>query len=127
MKKLKPVKLKSLLLIGALLVISACDKMEDNYQKYLDMNLVYSPRVSNLTAEVGLKQAVLRWENPPGEIAKRILVDFQDDSLRFETMVDSAILENLEIKGYRVSVYTIDEFDNYSVPARIQIFPNGEK
>ncbi len=114
-------------LLAFLLLFAACSKMEDNYQQYLDMNLIYSPKVTHLTATVGLKQAVLRWENPPGDIAKRILVDYQDDSLRFETLVDSVFLDGLEIKGYRVSVYTIDAFNNYSVPAEIQIFPNGEQ
>lgn len=109
------------------MMITACDKMEDNYQKYLDMNLIYSPKVSNLRADVGLRQATLMWDNPQGLIAKKILVDYQDDSIRFETMIDSVFLDSLDIKGYRVRIYTLDEFDNRSVPAEIQIFPNGEQ
>jgi hypothetical protein len=101
--------------------------MDDNYKKYLDIQRVYSPKISNLSAVVGLRTATLKWNNPEGNIAKKILIDYQDDSLKFNTMVDSAFLDNLEIKGYTISVYTLDTFNNYSVPVSIQIFPNGEK
>jgi hypothetical protein len=118
--------IKILIALAAILSISGCSKMDDNYIDYLKMEKVYAPKISNLTAVVGLKTAMLTWDNPEGDIAKKILIDYQDDSLRFETMVDTAVLENLEIKGYDVSVYTIDAFNNYSIPVTIQIFPNGE-
>ena len=118
--------IKILIALAAILNISGCSKMDDNYIDYLKMEKVYAPKISNLTAVVGLKTAMLTWDNPEGDIAKKILIDYQDDSLRFETMVDTAVLENLEIKGYDVSVYTIDAFNNYSIPVTIQIFPNGE-
>lgn len=116
--------LSILILLSTLL---SCDKMEDNYKEYLERNQIYSPRVTNLTADVGLKQALIMWDNPQGNIAKKTLIDYQDSSLMFDTMVDSVFLDSLEIKGYTVSVYTIDEFNNYSVPTQIQIFPNGEQ
>ena len=120
---------KTGILIAVMLTIglTACDKMDDNYKQYLEMNRVYSPRVTNLTATVGLKQALLEWDNPPGDLATKILVDYQDSTLLFEQMVDSVFLDSLEIKGYTISVFTIDKFDNKSIPASIQIFPNGEK
>ena len=118
--------IKILIALAAILTISGCSKMDDNYIDYLKMEKVYAPKISNLTAVVGLKTATLTWDNPEGDIARKILIDYQDDSLRFETMVDTAVLENLEIKGYDVSVYTIDAFNNYSIPVTIQIFPNGE-
>ncbi len=105
----------------------ACDKMEDNYQQYLDLNRVYSPKITDLSATVGLKQATLRWTIPPGDLAKKIIVDYQDDILEFEQMVDSVFLDSLEIKGYIISVFTKDKFNNLSVPTSIQIFPNGEQ
>jgi len=113
----------------AILLFSAfsCEKMEDNYSKYKKKEKIYSPRITNLTAIEGLKTATLNWDNPQGSIAKKILIDFQDDSLMFETMVNTAVLNNLEIKAYTVTVYTLDEFGNRSVPTKIQIFPNGEE
>lgn len=110
-----------------LFTLLSCDKMDDNYKQYLDDEQIYSPKISNLKATVGLKVAMLHWDNPKSDIAKKIVVDFEDGRLEFETMVDSALLEDLDIKGYTVSVYTIDAFNNYSIPTSIQIFPNGEK
>ncbi len=121
---MKNIKLLSILLFT--LLFFACDKMEDNYKQYEDMQRLYSPKITNLTATVGLKTATLEWDNPEGDLAKKIVVDFQDDILKFESLVDSVTLENLEIKGYNISVYTIDAFGNYSIPVSIQIFPNGE-
>jgi len=118
--------IKTVGIILLMITFFACDKMEDNYKQYEDMQRMYSPKISNLSAVVGLKTATLKWDNPQGELAKKILVDYQDDSLRFESLVDSVTIDNLEIKGYDVSVYTIDAFNNYSVPVTIQIFPNGE-
>jgi hypothetical protein len=114
------------ILLASVLFLTSCGKMDDNYRKYLAVEKIYSPKVTNLRAEVGLKTALIRWDNPSGNLAKKILVDWGDDSLKFDHMVDSATLVNLEIKGYTVSVYTMDAFNNYSVPVSIQIFPNGE-
>lgn len=121
---MKNIKLLSILLFT--LLFFACDKMEDNYKEYEDMQKMYSPKITNLTATVGLKTAILKWDNPEGDLAKKIVVDFQDDVLKFESLIDSVMLENLEIKGYNISVYTIDAFNNYSIPVAVQIFPNGE-
>ena len=82
-------RIKTLAVLALIAGIASCDKMEDNYKQYLDRNRVYSPRITNLSAEVGLKQATLRWDNPPGGLASQILVDYQDSSLLFEEMVDS--------------------------------------
>ncbi len=115
-----------LIALLAIAAISGCSKMDDNYDEYLKMNKVYAPKINNLKAVVGLKTATLTWDNPEGDIAKKILIDYQDDSLKFDNMVNTAVLDSLEIKGYDVSVYTIDAFNNYSIPVTIQIFPNGE-
>ena len=113
-----------ILILG--LVLGSCSKMEDNYSHYLEDTKVYSPKISSLTAEQGLKTATLSWENPEGDIAKSIFIDYQDDTVLVESMVDTYTINGLEIKGYTVSVYTIDAYGNYSVPTSIQIFPNGE-
>lgn len=122
--------MKKINIIGIIVIYIAllsCDKMDDNYKKYIEKEKVYSPKVTNLTAVVGLKTATLNWENPKGDIAKKILITYNSDSLKTENMVNTAVLSNLEIKGYKISVFTIDAFNNYSIPTSIQIFPNGEK
>jgi hypothetical protein len=100
--------------------------MEDNYKDYLTNVPVYSPRVTNLTVVSGLKQATLTWKNPQGKIAVRNVLKLQDSTIVMEGLAETYTLTNLEIKGYRVSVYTQDKFNNYSVPATVFIFPNGE-
>ena len=125
---MKQMKIFTVLVV--LLLLSApggCDKMEDNWTTYLDEEKVYSPKVMNLTAEEGLMEATLFWENPSGDIARKILIDYGDSLFTIEEMVDSAQLTGLKIKGYDVSVFTLDRFGNRSVPETIQIFPNGEE
>lgn len=121
-------KIQSLILLFILMGISiACDQMEDNYAQYLEEEKIYSPKVSNLTADVGLREATLHWENPEGDIAKNILITYDTTEMRLEEMVDSIYLGGLELKGYDVSVYTLDAFENLSVPETVIIFPNGEE
>jgi len=119
---------KSIYLLAALLIsiTTGCEKMEDNYMKYVEEERIYPPRVTNLVAYEGLREVSLTWDNPAGNIARKILIDYGDDSLYYENMVDSVHIDSLEIKGYTVSVYTLDAYDNKSVPETITIFPNGE-
>ena len=121
MKKI--VKMTAILLT---LLMSGCDKMEDNYKDYQNNVKTYSPRVTNLTADEGLREATISWTNPDGNIAKKNAICFEDTTIILEPMVETYKLTDLEIKGYDILVYTIDQFDNYSVPATVSIFPNGE-
>lgn len=109
-----------------LFLFTACDKMEDNYAQYLEKERIYPPKVMNLEAFEGLREVSLTWENPAGNLAKKILIDYGDDTLLIESLVDSIHIGNLEIKGYDVSVYTLDQYNNRSVPETTTIFPNGE-
>jgi len=112
--------------IALALLLTNCDKMEDNYTDYLNNVQTYSPRVTNLKALSGLRVATLTWKNPEGNIAIKNCIRFEDSTIILDPMVETYTLTNLEIKGYDISVYTIDKFENYSVPAITSIFPNGE-
>lgn len=115
------------ILLGAIVLFSVgCDQMDYNYSEYLEKEKVYSPKVNNLVAKQALREVTLLWENPPGDIAKHIYIDYQDSTITTETMIDSITLTGLEIKGYEISVYTIDAFNNLSVPETVIAFPNGE-
>lgn len=122
---MKAFKIISIIFISIL--FANCDSMEDNYKGYLSDVQTYSPRVTNLKAVTGLKEATLTWTNPKGSIAVKNVITFQDSTIVLDSMVETYKLTNLEIKGYQVSVYTIDQFKNYSVPATVSIFPNGEE
>ncbi|MEI6555646.1 MAG: DUF4998 domain-containing protein [Paludibacter sp.] len=121
---MKILKIISLLLVS--LLFANCDSMEDNYKDYLKNVQVYSPKVTNLTVINGLKEATLTWKNPQSNIAVKNAILLQDSTIVLDSLVETYKLTNLEIKGYQISVYTIDKFNNYSVPASISIFPNGE-
>jgi hypothetical protein len=70
----------------------------------------------------------LFWENPTGNLAVKIKIEVKDDSIQsfiIDEMVDYYKLENLEIRGYDISVYTIDKYGNLSVPATVSAFPGN--
>ncbi|MDP4240326.1 MAG: DUF4998 domain-containing protein [Bacteroidota bacterium] len=121
--------MKTLKIIGTMMIaflLTNCNSMEDNYKDYLSNVQTYSPRVINLAVVSGLKEATLTWTNPKGNIAVKNVITLQDSTIVLDGLVETYKLTNLEIKGYQVSVYTVDKFNNYSVPATLSIFPNGE-
>jgi hypothetical protein len=118
--------IKIISLIFTVLLFSNCEDMDANYKDYLTNVKVYSPRVTDLTVVSGLKEATLFWKNPLGKIAVKNVIKLQDSIIALDGLTETYKLTDLEIKGYQVSVYTLDKFDNYSVPATISIFPNGE-
>ena len=115
-----------LLLLIALISIQ-CTQMDDNYSSYLDDPAVYSPKVTNLNAISGLREVELMWDNPQGDVAKQIFIDYQDTTITIDSLVEYILITGLEIKGYDISVYTLDAFNNLSIPASISVFPNGEE
>lgn len=114
---------KSILFIFIILNLLACDSMEDNYMVYLKNVKQYSPRVTNLTAITSYKTVVLNWDNPTTEMAKKIRIDIDDSTLVFDELINSYKFENLAVKGYQISVYTIDKYENLSIPTDIYVFP----
>jgi hypothetical protein len=78
--------------------------MEDNYDGYLKNVQLYSPRVTNLEATSGLKEATLSWKNPQGNIAVKNAIFLKDSTIILDGLVETYKLTNLEIKGYQISV-----------------------
>jgi hypothetical protein len=127
-KDLKHYKLKALMAAVVIMngiILSSCETMEDTYKEYV-ITRVYSPKVLNLTAVVGYKTVTLNWDNPKGDIAKKIHITYGDVTVTLEEMVETVTIDELEIIGYDFSVYTVDAQGNLSVPASIYVFPNGE-
>ena len=120
-------KMRTTYLFLLLLGLMSCDKMEDNYTEYLNNERTYSPKVKHLVAETGLREVTLYWQNPEGDLAKKIQIDTGDEQLTFDEMIHTATLSGLEIRGYEISVYTLDAYGNLSVPETVQVFPNGEE
>ncbi len=116
----------TIILVLLAFVLTKCESIDSNYSDYLKNVKQYSPRVTDLTVQSGLKEATLLWKNPQGNIAVKNAILLQDSMIVLDGLTERYKLENLEIKGYAVSVFTVDKFGNYSVPAQTTIFPNGE-
>ncbi len=116
----------TIILVLLAILFAQCENMDDNYSDYLNNVKQYSPRVTNLTVQSGLKEATLSWKNPQGNIAVKNAILLQDSMIVLDGLTEIYKLKNLEIKGYAVSVFTVDKFGNYSVPAQTTLFPNGE-
>lgn len=101
----------------------ACDSMEDNYIDYLKNVKEYSPKIQNLTKKESPHVVELFWNNPEGDLAVKIKIDTGENVVLLDEMVEYYKLENLEIKNYDISIYTIDKYGNLSVPERISAFP----
>lgn len=119
--------LKTALVIMVFIVLGACQKMDYNYEQYLDTEKIYSPCVRNLKAQSLLKEVILTWENPPGNMAKTLVIDYQDSIINTTGMVDSIKITGLDIMGYTITVQTRDEYGNLSVPALVSAFPIGNE
>ncbi len=111
-------------IITVIITVSSCEDMEDTYKEYL-FEKVYSPKVTMLTAIPGYQTVTLHWQNPEGDIVEKIEIRYDDVVLELEELKESVVLTDLEVKGYDLSVYTIDKAGNYSVPVTIYVFPNG--
>jgi hypothetical protein len=119
-------KLIFILLAGCFL--AACDSMDSNYRDYLKDLPQYSPRVTDLRAEIPARgTVVLTWTNPIGDTAVKIRIDTGDNQYETSGMVDTYTLEGLEVKGYTIAVYTLDRYGNLSVPSTVPAFPKPEE
>lgn len=115
---------KLIFLFITVFFLLSCDSMENNYQDYLINIQQYSPKVTNLKFQVPeTGTVVLTWTNPGGDTAVKIKIDTGNKVYETTEMVNTYRLENLEIKGYTVSVYTIDSYGNSSVPTSVSFFP----
>ena len=115
--------------MGIALAFIACDSMDSNYIDYLHNIKVYSPAVINLKHIDSYRTVELMWENPKGDVAQKITITWnvgeKDTAVIIPEMVDYYKIENMEIRGYDIAVFTIDRYDNLSVPARVNAFPSG--
>lgn len=119
-------KLFILILLAEIVqLFAACENMEDTYKEF-QITRIYSPKINNLSAITGYKSVTLNWSNPEGDIAKKIYIVYGEENITIDEMVETVTINNLEIKGYNISVYTIDAHGNKSVPVTVYVFPNGE-
>lgn len=119
---------KSIFIIGILLITMSywgCESMDDNYKQYIE-EYNYSGKIDSLRVYPGFERVVLAWDNPRDQKSKSIKILYGEDSteVTYETLVDSVSIEGLDAgTGYEFIVYTLDQFNNHSVPTFITAFP----
>lgn len=100
----------------------SCDNMDALYIQYLQEQN-YSGKISNLQGQSGTGRVILTWTNPEDQISKKIKIVYGDEMDRhekvFETLVDEASIDGLTSSAYEFTVYTMDAYDNLSVPVSI--------
>lgn len=120
--------IKSLIVAGLLVVFAgnyACDSMDDNFKQYLE-EYNYSGKIDSLRVYPGFERVILAWDNPKDQKSKSIRILYGADStlLSFDTLIDSVSIDGLSAgTGYEFIVYTLDDYNNLSVPTYITAFP----
>jgi hypothetical protein len=116
-------------LIIAAFIFIACDRMEDNYIDYLHNVKVYSPAIVNLRHVDSYRTVELMWDNPQSDIIEKIRISWDigetDTAIVIPQIVDTYIMKDLDIRGYTISVFTIDKYGNLSIPRTVNAFPSG--
>jgi hypothetical protein len=112
---------KIIAIVSALLLLTACGGMDENYKQYLEELPTYSPTVFNLSAvspEPGT--LVLSWDLPSGELAQSVEIVIKESTSASETveigLVSTYTFTGLELQGYEFNIYTKDIFGNRSIP-----------
>ncbi len=108
--------------LAAAVGFSSCDNMDALYIQYLQEQN-YSGKISNLQGQSGTGRVILTWTNPEDQISKKIKIVYGDEMDRhekvFETLVNEASIDGLTSSAYEFTVYTMDAYDNLSVPVSI--------
>ena len=99
---------------------TSCDNMDALYTQYLQEQN-YSGKISNLQGQSGTGRVILTWTNPEDQISKKIKIVYGDDKQErvYDTLVDEASIDGLTASAYEFTVYTMDAYDNLSVPVSI--------
>ncbi len=121
--------LLSLIVLAALL--SSCEDMYKTQQKY-EGEVVYPARFDTIIGHIGFERVELdllkAGRIPSSQIklgkAKKTVIEYDNKVLIIDSLVSWVNITGLTTaKLYRFKVYTIDEFENKSVPQGIALIP----
>jgi hypothetical protein len=122
---------KYLFLIWALAMIYSCKGMYDNVQPYSN-EVVYPAKYDTIVSKVGFERVEIDLMKvgriPSSQISmgksKKTIIEYDSEKIVIDSLVSWVNVTNLkQSKLYRIRVYTIDEFDNKSVPQVIAVIP----
>lgn len=112
-------------------LLSSCSKMYDNIQQYADEQ-VYPAKYDTIVGYVGFERVEIELMKagrvPASAIklgkAKKTIIQYDEQTVTIDSLVSWVNITGLtQPKLYRFSIYTIDEFDNKSVPQEIALIP----
>lgn len=114
--------------------ISSCSKMYDNIQQYADEQ-VYPAKYDTIIGYIGYERVEIELMKagriPSNEIkigkAKKTVVEYDGQKVTIDSLVSWVNITGLtQPKLYRFQIYTIDEYENKSVPQEIALIPYTE-
>ena len=123
-----------LYLLMATVLVTACGKMYDNIEQYAG-EIVYPGKFDTISAKIGFERVELDLVKagriPSSQMnlgkSKKTVVEYEDKKIVIDSLVSWVNITGLtQSKLYRIKVYTIDEFDNQSVPQEIGVIPYTE-
>lgn len=123
------------ILIASFIVLAAflgsCDGMYENLEKYSG-EIVYPAKFDTIAGHIGFERVEIDLMQagriPSGQIkmgkAKKTIVEYDDKVVVIDSLVSWLNITGLtQSKLYRFHVYTIDEYENKSVPQEIALIP----
>ena len=120
-----------LFITGLLVFIYSCKGMHDNIEPYAD-EVVYPAKYDTIVSKIGFERVELDLMKagriPSNQISmgksKKTIIEYDNQKIVIDSLVSWVNVTNLtQSKLYRIKVYTIDEFENKSVPQVIAVIP----
>src|SRR5690606_34028079 len=115
----------------SIIVLGACNGMYDSLDEYSG-EVVYPAKYDTIVGHIGYERVEIDLMKagriPSDKIklgkAKKTVVEYDDQQIVIDSLVSWVNITGLtQPKLYRFRVYTIDEFDNKSVPHEIALIP----
>ena len=112
-------------------LFSGCEGMYDNMEKFYG-EVVYPAKYDTPVAHIGYERAeidLLKAGRIPSEQirmgkAKKTVIEYDDERIVIDRLVSWVNLTGLtQSKIYRIQIYTMDEYENRSVPQEVAVIP----
>ena len=122
--------IKFITIIFALALVS-CGDMYDNMKEYTG-EIIYPARLDTIVGRIGFERVeidLLKAGRIPSKNinlgkANRVLISYDDQEVIIDSLVSWVSIRDLKLsKLYRFNIYTLDEFNNRSVPQQIALIP----
>ncbi|GGH08956.1 hypothetical protein GCM10011418_06680 [Sphingobacterium alkalisoli] len=131
MKNLSKNAIIYLSFVGVLSLIFACKGMYDNVEPY-SAEVIYPAKYDTISAKIGFERVELDLMKagriPSSQISMgkstKTVIEYDGKQVVIDSLVSWINVPDLkQSKLYRIKVYTVDQYDNQSVPQEIAVIP----